>query len=55
MGTVEKLAQSIIDLFPILPKTVPYQLNKLQPLSVCWMTLAGLIVPVTIKYRMETS
>jgi hypothetical protein len=54
MGQVEKLAQNVISLFPLLPKrgsvsieSTPYSDNSVQD-GTGWV-----VVPVTIKYRME--
>ena len=56
MGAVERVAQSLVDLYPMLPKTgnvsiedTPSQDNPL------WDTSGWVIVPVTIKYRMESN
>jgi hypothetical protein len=55
MGTVEALAQSVVNLFPILPKTGAVSIEKTPEAEHPLMDDTGwVIVPVTIQYRMET-
>lgn len=55
MGAVEALAQSVVNLFPMLPKTGAVSIEKTPeaahplPDDTGWV-----IVPVTVEYRMET-
>lgn len=55
MGEVELLAQKVVDLFPMLPKTGSVSIEGTPsadsplPDGTGWV-----IVPVTIKYRMES-
>lgn len=56
MGQVEKLAQSLIDLFPVLPKTGLVSIEKTPTAEKPLLDNSGwVIVPVTIQYRMETT
>lgn len=55
MRQVEQLAQSIVDLFPILPKTGTVSIEKTPEAERPMSDGSGwVIVPVMIKYRMET-
>jgi hypothetical protein len=55
MKQVEALAQSVIDLFPILPKVGPVSIEFTPTAENVIPDDSGwLVVPVTIKYRMET-
>lgn len=55
MGQVETLAQSIINLFPVLPKTGAVSVEQTPAADSSILDDSGwLIVPVTIRYRMET-
>lgn len=55
MGAVEALAQKVIDLFPILPKTGSVSVEQTPSAENSLLDDSGwLIVPVTVKYRMET-
>lgn len=55
MRQVEDIAQAVINLYPMLPKSGPVSIESTptaeRPL---WDTTGWVIVPVTIKYRMET-
>lgn len=54
MGEVEQLAQDVIDLFPFLPKTGPVSIEQSPAAEKPLPDGSGwVIVPVTIKYRME--
>jgi hypothetical protein len=56
MGAAEQLAQSVIDLFPLLPKTGLVSIEKTPYASAPMPDSAGwLVIPVTIQYRMETT
>lgn len=55
MGVVEQLSQSVINLFPMLPKTGSVSIEKTPEAERPIPDDAGwVIVPVTIQYRMET-
>jgi hypothetical protein len=55
MRQVEALAQSIINLFPLLPKTGAVSIEKTPNAESHILDSAGwIIVPVTISYRFET-
>lgn len=55
MRQAEDIAQAIINLYPMLPKSGAVSIESTptaeKPL---WDTTGWVIVPVTIKYRMET-
>lgn len=55
MGQVEQLAQNIIDLFPILPKTGAVSIERTPYAEGSILDDTGwIIVPVTIEYRYES-
>ena len=54
MGPVESLAQSVINLFPLLPKTGSVSIEQTPAADSPLLDNGWLVVPVTIKYRMET-
>lgn len=55
MGAVEALAQKVIDLFPMLPKTGSVSVEQTPSAENSLLDDSGwLIVPVAIRYRMET-
>lgn len=55
MGQVETLAQNIIDLFPILPKTGSVSIERTPYASDSMPDDSGwVIVPVTVEYRHES-
>lgn len=55
MRVIETLAQNVIDLFPVLPKTGLVSIEQTPTAENPLFDTAGwVIVPVTIKYRMET-
>lgn len=55
MGQVESLAQSIVELFPILPKTGTVSIERTPFAGDHQDDIAGwLIIPVTIQYRHES-
>jgi hypothetical protein len=56
MGQVERIAQAIADLFPMLPKMGRVSVEKTPAAGKSPLDDSGwLIVPVTVEYRMETS
>lgn len=54
MGQVEKLAQSIINLYPMLPKTGNVSVESNPSADTPIPADGWVIVPVIIKYRMES-
>lgn len=54
MGVGEKLSQSVIDLFPILPKIGSVSVEQTPSADKALPDNGWEIIPVTIKYRMET-
>lgn len=55
MGDVEQLAQSVVGLYPMLPKTGPVSIEGTPSAERPIPDNSGwVIVPVTIKYRMES-
>lgn len=54
VGAVEQLAQDVIDLFPILPKTGAVSIEKTPYAESPDLDNGWLIVPVLVQYRMET-
>lgn len=55
MNQVESLAQGIADLFPVLPKTGAVSIEQTPAQEKAILDDSGwVIVPVTIKYRMES-
>jgi hypothetical protein len=55
MGQVEALSQSVVNLFPILPKSGAVSIEQTPTAEKPLPDDSGwVIVPVTIKYRMET-
>jgi hypothetical protein len=56
MGEVEALAQAVIDLFPLLPKTGAVSIEQTPSTARPIADEPGwIIVPVTIKYRNEST
>lgn len=53
MGQVEQLSQSIVDLFPIVPKIGAVSIEQTPAAGRPMPDDGWVIVPVTIKYRME--
>lgn len=55
MGQIEALSQKVIDLFPVLPKIGAVSVEQTPSADRQSLDDSGwLVVPVTIKYRMET-
>lgn len=55
MGEIERLVQSVINLYPMLPKTGRVSVESTPSAGSSIPDPSGwVIVPVTIKYRMET-
>jgi hypothetical protein len=55
MGQVEQLAQSIIELFPVLPKTGLVSIESTPYAEKAILDDSGwLVVPVTVEYRYES-
>lgn len=55
MGQVEQLAQSVIGLYPMLPKVGSVSVEKTPAAEKSLPDDSGwLIVPVTVQYRMES-
>lgn len=55
MGEVEALSQSIVNLFPVLPKSGAVSVEQTPTAAKPLLDESGwVVVPVTIKYRMET-
>ena len=54
MGRVEQLAQQIVDLYPILPKTGAVSIEQTPTADNSIPDNGWVIVPVTVKYRMES-
>lgn len=55
MRKVETMAESIVNLYPLLPKSGPVSIEQTPSVEKPILDTTGwVIVPVTIKYRMET-
>lgn len=54
MGEVERLAQNVIGIYPMLPKSGAVSIEKTPHAEKSILDSGWVIVPVTIQYRMET-
>lgn len=56
MGGVEKLAQNIINLFPMIPKSGSISIESTPSANNAVLDGTGwVVVPISIKYRMEST